>query len=144
MDGTTKQASLYIADTSAWKQARRPEVAEQWSEMLRNNQVATTPIVIFELLLGTAGEPQFLELCRLLESLRSFSISPDVEELALDTMTRLVKRNPTFHRVKVPDLLISAVASKNGVGVLHYDHHYDRLAQELDFESRWIAEPGTL
>jgi hypothetical protein len=28
--------------------------------------------------------------------------------------------------------------------VLHYDHHYDRLADVLGFHSQWVAPAGTL
>jgi predicted nucleic acid-binding protein len=40
--------------------------------------------------------------------------------------------------------LIAAAAQEAGVGVLHYDRHYDRLAKVLNFESVWIAPPGSL
>jgi len=40
--------------------------------------------------------------------------------------------------------LIAAAAQDASVGVLHYDAHFDRLAEVLDFESRWIAPPGSL
>jgi predicted nucleic acid-binding protein len=46
--------------------------------------------------------------------------------------------------VPVADLLIAATAQDSGLGVLHYDHHYDRLAEVLTFETRWLAPPGTL
>jgi predicted nucleic acid-binding protein len=42
------------------------------------------------------------------------------------------------------DALIAAAAQDAGVDVLHYDHHYDRLAQVLNFVSIWVAPPGTL
>lgn len=47
-------------------------------------------------------------------------------------------------RVPLADALIAASAQDAGVDVLHYDHHYDRLAQVLNFESVWIASPGAL
>jgi hypothetical protein len=28
--------------------------------------------------------------------------------------------------------------------VLHYDHHFDRLATVLGFASQWIAAPGSI
>jgi hypothetical protein len=40
--------------------------------------------------------------------------------------------------------LIAAAAQEAGLGVLHYDHHYDRLAEVLSFASRWAAAPGSL
>jgi hypothetical protein len=41
-------------------------------------------------------------------------------------------------------VLIAAAAQDAGIGVLHYDHHYDRLAEVLHFPSVWIAPPGGL
>jgi len=46
--------------------------------------------------------------------------------------------------VRLPDLLIAACAQDSGVGVLHYDEDFDRLAEVLAFESRWIARRGSL
>lgn len=44
----------------------------------------------------------------------------------------------------IPALLIAAAAQSGAVGVLHYDHHFDRFAEVLAFESRWIAPAGSL
>jgi predicted nucleic acid-binding protein len=46
--------------------------------------------------------------------------------------------------VKFPDLLIAAAAQDAALSVLHYDAHFDRLADVLSFESRWLAPPGSL
>ncbi|MDQ6803433.1 MAG: hypothetical protein M3065_00380 [Actinomycetota bacterium] len=34
------------------------------------------------------------------------------------------------------------LAQEAGVGVIHYDRDFDRLAGVLAFESRWLAPPG--
>jgi predicted nucleic acid-binding protein len=52
--------------------------------------------------------------------------------------------SPTGSPSTIPDILIAAAAQDVAIGVLHYDHHYDRLAEVLNFESRWIAPPGSL
>jgi len=44
--------------------------------------------------------------------------------------------------VPITDALIAATAAERGVGVLHYDEHFDRLASVLEFESRWIVQRG--
>jgi predicted nucleic acid-binding protein len=46
--------------------------------------------------------------------------------------------------VSIADALIAAAAQENGLGVLHYDRDYDRLAEVPVFESRWIAPAGSL
>jgi predicted nucleic acid-binding protein len=46
--------------------------------------------------------------------------------------------------VPIPDVLTAAVAVDHGLGVLHYDAHFDRLAAVMGFESVWLAPRGTL
>lgn len=51
-----------------------------------------------------------------------------------------------FHRRPPIDYLIAATADHHGLGVLHYDGDYDLIAEHssLEFESRWVVEPGSL
>jgi predicted nucleic acid-binding protein len=48
------------------------------------------------------------------------------------------------HRVPPQDAIIAACAAEHGCAVLHYDAHYDRLADVLGFESVWSAPRGTI
>jgi hypothetical protein len=41
-------------------------------------------------------------------------------------------------------VLIAAAAQEAAVGLLHYDRHFDRLAEVLHFRSVWLAPAGTL
>lgn len=59
-------------------------------------------------------------------------------------MRDLVERGERHHRVPLPDVILAATAAGAGVGVLHYDRHFDRLAEVLNFRSQWIAPRGTL
>jgi hypothetical protein len=44
------------------------------------------------------------------------------------------------------DLLITALADRHSLGVLHYDHDYDLIAEKTDlaFDSVWLAARVTL
>jgi predicted nucleic acid-binding protein len=50
------------------------------------------------------------------------------------------------HRVKPVDLLIAAIASERGLGVLHYDHDYDTIEKHtaLSFASVWVASRASI
>jgi hypothetical protein len=43
-------------------------------------------------------------------------------------------------------VLVAALADRHSLGVLHYDHDYDLIADktDLDLESVWLAPAGTL
>ena len=49
-----------------------------------------------------------------------------------------------YHRVRLADALVPAAATDRSVGVLHYDHHFDRLAEVLGFTSQWVAPRGSI
>ncbi len=49
------------------------------------------------------------------------------------------------HRaVKIPDLLIAAVAERSRLAVLHYDQDYDRIAAVTGQPVRWASPSGSL
>lgn len=67
-----------------------------------------------------------------------------VELRALDAQRALARSG--HHRLPPVDILTAALADHHGLGVLHYDGDYDVLAErtDLDFESVWLAERGSL
>jgi predicted nucleic acid-binding protein len=135
----------FIADTSAWARAAAPAVKEEWTEALRNRQIATCPIVKLELLYSARDAREFDELEAMLAELRDVPITRSVTNAALHAFRRFAHVQPLHQRTaKLPDLLIAAAAQDGRVGVLHYDAHFDRLSEVLEFESRWIAPAGSL
>jgi predicted nucleic acid-binding protein len=80
-------------------------------------------------------------LAKSLSSLRQAPVTEGVCRAALSASGELASAN--HPRVPVADYLIAAAATERWFGVLHYDHHYDTLADIMGFESVWIAPPGT-
>jgi predicted nucleic acid-binding protein len=135
----------FIADTSAWARASHPAVAKEWAAAIRGRQIATTPIVSFELLYSAQDGTAFDELAADLAQLRAIPITRSVTSAAQQAMRQLAHVRPKYHRsVKIPDLLVAAAAEDASVGVLHYDEDFDVLAGVLSFESRWIARHGSI
>ena len=49
-----------------------------------------------------------------------------------------------LHRtVKIPDLIIAAVAEHHGMAVIHYDHDFDRIAAVTGQPVEWVVPAGT-
>lgn len=137
-------AGPLLADTSAWQRAEHHAVAELWIAVLTEDRVVTTPPIIVELLYSSRNADDLEATERDLARLRSIPVTQGVARAAIGAMRDLAAIQPGYHRVPLADLLIAAAAQAAGAAVLHYDHHYDRLARVLDFESRWIAPAGTL
>jgi predicted nucleic acid-binding protein len=79
-----------------------------------------------------------------LDLLPCIRVTPAIEERALAAQSELTSVG--HHRLAPTDILIATCAHEAGAGVLHYDRHYDILAEHtsLDFESEWVSPPGTL
>ena len=84
------------------------------------------------------------ELLRELMALPMLRIDTEVELRAVDAQHQLARAG--HHRLPPVDLIICALADRHGVGVLHYDHDFDTIAERtaLRFESVWLAQRGSL
>lgn len=105
-----------------------------------------SPMLEFEVLYSARNAREHAELKQELGALRRLELSPAVVEAALAAQAELARHAPGFHRLAPEDYLVAAIAAAHGLGVLHYDSDFDRIAEHssLAFESVWIAPPGTL
>jgi predicted nucleic acid-binding protein len=131
-----------VVDTSAWARQHHPKVAPSFRDTATAGRLVGCPVVALELLTTTKGATEHSRLAESLSSLRQAPVTQGVCAAALSASSELASAN--HPRVPVADYLIAAAAAERGFGVLHYDHHYDALADALGFESVWIAPPGTL
>jgi predicted nucleic acid-binding protein len=133
---------IYLFDTSIWNYAKHPLIASDWEAALRNDQLAVSQIVAFEVLYTAKNQAHFENLESYLDALRQAPLTQGIVRDARRALHDLsAKAN---HRLPFQDALIAATAAHKGAGVLHYDGHFDTLSTVLDFESRWIAAPGSL
>jgi predicted nucleic acid-binding protein len=135
---------VLIADTSAWARASHPLVRGQWARALRGKQIATCSIVTLELLYSARDAEQLAAIEAEQALLREVPVAVSAQRAAIGSLRELAAGGPGRHRVPLADALIAAAAQDAGVDVLHYDRHYDRLAQVLGFVSVWIAPAGSL
>jgi predicted nucleic acid-binding protein len=133
---------IYLFDTSIWDHATHPLIASDWETALRNDQLAVSPIVAFEVLYGAKNQADFEALERQLDALRQVPLTQGIVRDARRALHTLSAK--ASHRLPFQDALIAATAAHKNAGVLHYDGHFDTLCTVLDFESRWIAAPGSL
>jgi predicted nucleic acid-binding protein len=134
----------FIADNSVWARTGlgRPFQAE-WEAAVRGRQIATCGITRLEHLYSARTEEEHDLLSDAHDDLPSYPVgTPEyaAAAAALRALTPGLQHRP----IKLADALIAACAANAGVGVLHYDKHFDRLAEVLPFESRWVALRGSM
>ena len=111
---------------------------------LNARQIVTCSVVTLELIYSARNREELENFDATQATLRNIPMTDSIHRAALTAIRELARRGAGCHRVPVADVLIAAAAQEAGVGVLHYDRHFDRLAEVLHFHSVWLAPAGSL
>lgn len=136
-------SQLYLADTTVWHWARHPVARAALQDELDRGTVATCAIIDAELTVSARSEREAIEMA---EERRALHWLPSPDEIWDDVLaTQLALVKESLHRsVKLPDLIIAAVARRHKAAVLHHDHDYDAIAAVTGQPMRWLVPPGAL
>jgi predicted nucleic acid-binding protein len=133
-----------LADTSVWARSRKPGL-EWFSEAVEDGRIAVCDQVVMELLWSARDVDDFRATESALLACPWFAVTPADWTEARRVFGELATRGPLHHRsVKIPDLLIAAVASRNNVPLVHYDSDYDTIASVTGQSARWAAPRGSI
>jgi predicted nucleic acid-binding protein len=111
---------------------------------LRAGQLRLAPTIRLEILLSARGGAEFDSLAEALSALRATQVTGTILHAAEDAMRQLAQRSHGTHRLPTVDYLLAATAEQIGAAVLHYDRDYDTLTEVMEFESIWLAPPGSI
>ena len=133
-----------LADTSVWARNRKPELA-WFAPALEDGRIAVCDQVVMELLWSARDLVDFQATEAALSACPWLPVEPTDWDEARRVFRELAARGPLHHRqVKIPDLLIAAVAARNELTVVHYDSDYDIIASVTGQPTRWAAPRGTI
>ena len=137
-----------LLDNSAWVRLADPRLspqrADEIADALEAGRIGACLPFLLEAGYSARSAPEHDQLLAELRSLPQHPIDDTVEQRALDAQSQLALVG--HHRLPPVDLLIAALADRHQLGVLHYDHDYDLIAEKTDlvFESVWLIARGTL
>jgi predicted nucleic acid-binding protein len=140
--------SRLLLDNSAWVRLDDPALpvlrADEIANGLESGRIAACLPFLLEAGYSARTARQHEQLLTELLSLPQYHLDDVVEQRALDAQAQLARVG--HHRMPPVDLLVAAVADRHGIGVLHYDHDYDLIAEKTDlvFDSVWLTARGTL
>jgi predicted nucleic acid-binding protein len=130
-------SELVFIDTSVWILALRAggpvAVRQEVEQLLATGRVATTPIVILELLTGARSSREFRELKEDLEALKQLELSPSVWERAYKLGYDLRRAGLTIPTV---DIMIAALALEYDCLLLHADRHFEQIAKHSPLQTK--------
>ncbi len=137
-------AGVFLADKSAWERQGHGSVSAAWDQAVYENRIVTCAAVRYEILYSARNVEEYDAVSSVLASFRDLPVTVSVQRAALAAMRELAATGPLHHRIPLPDLLIGATAAAAGIPVVHCDAHFDRIAEVLGFESRWLVPADDL
>jgi hypothetical protein len=145
--GAAVTAELLL-DNSAWARidnAALPQSrAEEIATLVEQGRLATCLPFLLEAGYAARSGRDHNELLDELRALPMIGIDKRAQTRALDAQRQLARAG--HHRLPPVDLIIASLADTNRLGILHYDHDYDLIAEKTDLSFRgvWLATRGSL
>ncbi len=139
---------MLLLDNSAWSRVVQGALDQkrdaQIAAWIEQRELATCLPFLLEAGYSARSASDHQAIMADLDLLPCIRVTPAIEERALAAQSELASVGR--HRLTPIDIVIAACAHEADAGVLHYDGDYDILAERtsLDFQSEWVAPPGTL
>lgn len=125
-----------LVDTSVWVEHLRgtdSPTRRHLIALLRAGEVATTDVVMMEVLCGPTDEKDVDRLTNMLAGTRYLRQEAPRDAEGAAALFRTCRRAGEAPRARL-DCLVAAVAIRHSVPVLHHDRDYDVLARHTDLE----------
>ena len=122
-----------LVDTSVWidfLNGQRNTQVEQLKGLLLVGSVATTPVVVMEVLQGIRDDRSCRDMLQKMESLTHYAIDSQHYVEAAMLYRQLRKKGVTIR--KSIDCLIAAVCIRHNVPILHNDRDFSQMVDHSD------------
>jgi predicted nucleic acid-binding protein len=128
----------WLLDKSAVARSSDPRISNQLSELRENLYLC--PVGELEQLYSARSTDDYDRLkVRLLEAYEVVPAPPDLLDRALLLQQDLAHHHGMWHRTPIPDLLMAEIALHHGLGVVHVDRDYERIAEIRPLSVRRIS-----
>lgn len=135
---------FYLADTSALVRMRHPVVTAVLGPLIGQGLVARCGPIDLEVLYTARNAAEVADMRE--ERALAFPLVTTTQadfDRAMEVMELLAAAHK--HRsVKVPDLVIAAIAERARMIVIHYDADFDHVAEVTGQKTQWVAPRGSL
>ena len=128
----------WVLDKSAAARADDPSVAQRLDELA--GALYICPVGRLEQLYSARSVKDYDRLeSELIESFEVVPAPADIFDRALALQRDLARHHGMWHRTSIPDLLIAEIALYHGLGVVHVDRDYERIAEVRDLAVRRVG-----
>jgi predicted nucleic acid-binding protein len=126
--------ATHLADSSAWDQLHRSDVAARLVSLLVGGGTATCGIVDLEVLRVIRDRDEHAEALAERRMFPRVTVDDEVLDRAL-AVQGLLARDP----VPMGSLIVAAAAERAGLVVLHHDAAFDRIAAVTGQPVEWVG-----
>ena len=131
-----------LLDTSVLTRLREPRVRARVESLTLAREAHICAITSLEIGSSARNSPEFDELIAHLTEFEQVEVLSGDFDRALLAQRSLADRG---HRGrKIPDLLIAAIAQRQGLTVLHYDRDFDLIAECTGQPTEWVIGRGEI
>lgn len=135
--------SQFLADTSVFSRLSKPQVAQVFSKMVAQSQVAICAPVAFELSYSARNHDDYVALTDRLLAFTEIPVNAADHGRALAVQAKLSERGQ--HRaLSLVDALVAAVAEERGLTILHYDSDFELVAEITGQPQQWVVKRGSV
>jgi predicted nucleic acid-binding protein len=128
----------WLLDKSAASRSGQPRIAAHLAELAGSLHLC--PIGCLEQLYSARSAADYDALqIEIADAFEVVTAPPDVFELALVLQRDLAHHHGMWHRTPIPDLLMACTALHHGLGILHVDRDFDRIAEVRPLVVRRLA-----
>jgi predicted nucleic acid-binding protein len=134
-----------LVDTSALVLGVRDPRVRTWLEdAIAKDEVTLCDMVALEYLMGARTAADYARLELALGGFHWVDTLPSDWRRAREVHRTLAGQGAGHQRsVRIPDLLIAAIAERVGLVLAHYDEDYDRIASITGQPIRWVLPRGS-
>ena len=134
---------MEVVDTSVLVLGKRDEAISKWL-VDAGDELGLVDVVALEYLMGARSAADYEAIEEALSGFQRIPIEVADWDRARSVHRLLARKGPGEQRsVRIPDLLIAAVAERQGADLVHYDEDYDRIASVTHQPTRWIVPRGS-
>jgi predicted nucleic acid-binding protein len=136
---------IELVDTSAMVLGvRDPRVRSWLDDAIAKDEVTLCDMVALEYLMGARTAADYARLELAISGFRWVDTLPSDSRRAREVHRRLAGQGAGHQRsVRIPDLLIAAIAERVGLVLAHYDEDYNRIASITGQPIRWVLPRGS-
>ena len=135
-------ALTHLVDTSVLTRLSAEQIADRLRPMMRSGQLARAQITDLELGFQARSAAEWDAIQASLTMIEPLDLTAEDGRRAL-TVQRLLASESQRGR-KVPDLLIAAVAERQGLAVMHYDRDFDLISAVTGQRTEWVTPAGSI